>query len=112
MDEMQAYSGRSVHEEIMQKLLSTVHANESHLASMADPISADSTLDAEIDRRKVALDNGFSELVSLDSLDLSSGLTRGDTALAPAPVKISLTVPEKVRQILGGIKVHSAIRPH
>jgi len=80
----------------MQKLLSTVHANESHLASMSNPISADSTLDAEIDRRKIALDNGFSELASLDNQNLSSGLTKGDTALSPAPVKVSLTVPEKI----------------
>ncbi|GMH64492.1 hypothetical protein TrRE_jg6565, partial [Triparma retinervis] len=34
--------------------------------------------------------------ISLDNLNLSSGLTKGDTSLAPPSVTISLTVPEKI----------------
>ena len=58
MEEMSAYSGRSVHEEILQKLLSSVHAHEAHLAAMSNPNVADSVNANVTEARRKALERG------------------------------------------------------
>ncbi|GMI01982.1 hypothetical protein TrST_g6111 [Triparma strigata] len=95
MDEMSAYSGRSVHQEILQKLLSSVHAHEAQMSSIASPKAADELTSDVVERRRAALERGEVEGL-LEDAKLGSGMGMGDVSLAQGVCKVSLTVPEKV----------------
>ena len=84
---MSAYSGRSVHQEILQKLLSSVHAHEAQMSSIASPKAADELTSDVVERRRAALERGEVEGL-LEDAKLGSGMGMGDVSLAQGVCKV------------------------